>query len=39
MVLLDDFTAVQQIINDSPEYADALKNTASPTRRRSLRPR
>jgi primary-amine oxidase len=30
MVLLDDF-AVQQIINDSPEYAEVLKNTASPT--------
>jgi primary-amine oxidase len=25
MVLLDDFTAVQQIINDSPEYVEALK--------------
>jgi primary-amine oxidase len=25
MVLLDDFTAVQQIINDSPEYAEVLK--------------
>jgi primary-amine oxidase len=25
MVLLDDFTAVQQIINDSPEFAEVLK--------------
>jgi primary-amine oxidase len=33
MVLLDDFTAVQQIINDSTEFAEVLKNTASPTRK------
>ena len=25
MVLLDDFTAVQQIINESPEFAEVLK--------------
>lgn len=28
MVLLDDFTAVQQIINDSTEFAEVLKSTA-----------
>jgi Cu2+-containing amine oxidase len=33
MVLLDDFTAVQQIINESTEFAEVLKNTASPTRK------
>ena len=33
MVLLDDFTAVQQIVNESTEFAEVLKNTASPTRK------
>lgn len=33
MVLLDDFTTVQQIINESPEFAEVLKNAASAIRR------
>ena len=33
MVLLDDFATVQQIINESPEFAEVLKNAASAIRR------
>ena len=34
MVLLDDFNTVQQIINESPEFAAVLKSAALPTRRK-----
>jgi primary-amine oxidase len=35
MVLLDDFVSVQNIINASDEFAAVLKNTASPTAKKS----